>query len=89
MTIITNQNVGVISSELTLIKMIEKTQCLGNGFPCMAESQVTFSKEKFVPSTFGSNGLNLGLVQLVPEISNIFTSLFWVVIACNSIALNF
>ena len=29
--------------------MIEETQCSGNGFPCMAESQVAFSKEKIVP----------------------------------------
>ena len=38
--------------------MIEETQCSGNGFPCMAESQVAFSKEKIV-----------GQVQLVPQIS--------------------
>ena len=44
MMIITIQN--VISSDLMLIRNIEKMQCLGNGFPCMAESQVAFIKEK-------------------------------------------
>ena len=36
---------------------IDKTQYLGNGFPCMAESQVAFTKEKLLFSTFGSNFL--------------------------------
>ena len=33
-------------SSAQLIKKIQKSQNSGNGFPCMAESQVAFTKEK-------------------------------------------
>ena len=46
MMMITIHHTHVISLELTLIKMIEKMFYSGNGFPCMAESQVAFTKEK-------------------------------------------
>ena len=82
MMLITIHNVDVF--------MIEETQCSGNGFPCMAESQVAFSKEKIVPllvETFNGHLTQPWSCSTVPGDINIFTRSF--VCHFNSIALNF
>ena len=59
--------------------MIEETQCSGNGFPCMAESQVGFSTEKIVPllvETFNGHLTQPWSCSTGPGDINIFTSLF-------------